>query len=219
MAEYRIMYDELKDFIAGCTENSNNKEELSKYNAEILVALTKNIENDNPTEMKDMISLWKNQIDIPSQLLLGTRYIRIKDSILAFINGACASGLMDAIIFANGVRGITVGIASGVVLSLIELFTSVSDLDDLDFCIYMQAVCHFKTHKEFSEKELWEWFPHNENLTCNMHNDKWDCEFFEKDKCTILKDDGINKALESLIYKGLLKRKRKDNQYIYIFPY
>lgn len=219
MAEYNMTYDELKGFVEDCIDNSENKPHLIEYKAAILAALTANVNNSNPMEMEDMLSLWKNQIGKPSELLLGTRYIRIKDSMMAFIGAACSSGLVDALISANPVAGITVGVVSGVVGSLIDLLTSVSNLDDLDFCIYMQAVCHFKTYKFFSKNDLLDWFPHGENLTCNMHNSKWDCEFFENGKCSILTNGGIDKALDSLMGKGLLNRERRDKQYFYKFPY
>lgn len=219
MAEYNMTYDELKGFVENCIANSESKPRLTEYKAVILAALTANANNNNPSEMKDMLSLWENQIGRPSELLLGTRYIHIKDSMLAFMGVACSSGLVDALISANPVAGITVGVVSGVVCSLIELLMSVSNLDDLDFCIYMQALCHFKARKFFSKDDLLSWFPHGGNLTCNMHNSKWDCEFFENDKCSILADGGIDKALDSLMGKGLLNRERQDKQYFYKFPY
>lgn len=218
MAEYNMTYDELKGFVENCIANSESKPRLTEYKAVILAALTANANNNNPSEMKDMLSLWENQTGRPSELLLGTHYIRIKDSMLAFIEAACSSGLVDALIGPNSVSGITVAVASGVAHSLVKLFASVSKLGDMDFCIYMQAVCHFKAHKPFSKDDLLDWFPHGGNLTCNMHNSKWDCDFFENDKCSILADGGLDKALVSLIEKNLLK-KCKNKQYFYEFPY
>lgn len=219
MVEYNMTYDELKNFIDECIDNSEYKENLSKHKAGILAAMTVNVNSDNPAEMKDELSLWENQIGMPSEMLLGTRYIRIKDCMIAFIEASCSSGLVDALISADPVTGITVGVVSGVVCSLIELFTSVSSLDDLDFCIYMQAVWHFRKHKPFTKSDLLDWFPHGTNLTCNMHNSKWDCEFFENDKCTMIASGGIEQALASLQEKGLLKRERHDKQDYYRFPY
>lgn len=219
MAEYNMTYDELKNFIDECIDNSEYKENLSKHKAKILAAMTANVNSDNPADMKDELSLWENQIGMPSEMLLGTRYIRIKDCMIAFIGASCSSGLIDALISADPVTGITVGVVSGVVCSLIELFTSVSNLDDLDFCIYMQAVWHFRKHKPFTKIDLLDWFPHGKNLTCNMHNSKWDCEFFENDKCTMIASGGIEQALASLQEKGLLKRERHDKQDYYRFPY
>ena len=219
MAEYNMTYEELKNYIDECVEKSESKDDLLRYKAEILAALTTNANNENSSKMKDMLSLWQNQIGTPSELLLGTRYIRIKDSMIAFIEGACSSGLVDVLISSNPVTSITVGVISGVMFSLIELFTSVSELNDLDFCIYMQAVCHFKRHKIFTKNDLLNWFPHGDNLTCNMHTSRWDCEFFENDKCSIIASDGIEQALESLIEKNLLIKERKEKQNCYKFPY
>ncbi len=219
MAEYNMTYDELKNFIDESIELSENKNDLAKYKAEILAALTANVNSENSSEMKDMLSLWQNQIGTPSEILLGTRYIRIKDCMVAFIGVAFSSGLMDVILSGNPVVGMTVGVASGVVYSLIELFTNISSLDELDFCIYMQAVCHFKAHKFFTKDNLLEWFPHDGNLTCNMHNSKWDCDFLENDNCSMIVDGGIERAIESLVGKGLLIREHREKQDFYKFPY
>lgn len=219
MAEYSMTYEELKNFIDECIDNSESRVNLSKHKAEILAAITTDVNDENSSDIKEVLSLWENQIGMPSELLLGTRYISIKDCVITFIEVACCSGLVDAIISAEPVEQITVGVLSGVVWPLIHLFTSVSSLNDLDFCIYMQAVSHFKEHKPFTEKDLLDWFPHGENLTCNIDNPKWDCEFIENDECTIIAEGGIEHALDSLMEKGLLKKERHDKQNFYKFSY
>lgn len=219
MAEYNMTYNDLKRFIDRCIEISENKMNLSKYKAEILAALTLNEISDNSMETSDAISLWENQLGTPSELLLGTRYIRIKDSMIAFVEAACCSGLIDALLSVDPVTGLTVSVIAGVMMSLRNLFTTVSDLDDQDFCVYMQAVTHFKTHKFFTKEELLEWFPHDMNLICNMHNSKWDCDFLESDRCSIIVKGGIEKALESLDKKSLLICEHKDKTDYYKFPW
>lgn len=219
MAEYHMTYSELKDFIDICIKGSENQNTLSEYKAEILAALTVNVNNDNSIEAKDILSLWENQIGTPSELLLGTRYICIKDSMITFIKGAFSSGLVDTLISDTPASAITVGVASGVVFSLIELFTKVNSLNDLDFCIFMQAVHHFKKHKYFTKDDLLDWFPHGGNLICNMHNSKWDCEFLENDKCSIIQDNGIEQALGSLIEKNLLTKEHLEKKDFYKFKF
>lgn len=87
-----MTYDELKGFIENCIDNCESETFLTEYKAVILVALTTNMNNNSSVEMEDMRFLWESQIGRPSELLLGTRYIRIKDSMLAFIETACCSG-------------------------------------------------------------------------------------------------------------------------------
>ena len=68
MAEYNMTYDELKNFIDECIDNSEYKENLSKHKAGILAAMTVNVNSDNPAEMKDELSLWENQIVMPNEI-------------------------------------------------------------------------------------------------------------------------------------------------------
>lgn len=218
MAEYNMTYDDLKNYIDECIDRVEYKTDLSEHKTEILAALTIN-ENKDHCAAQDMLSLWENQIGMPSELLLGTRYIRIKDSMIAFLNAAFSSGLADALISANPVEGLTVGVVSGVFCALIELFRTVSELSDFDFCIYMQAVCHYRTHKLFTKNDLYEWFPHGGSLICNMHNSTWDCEHIENDKCLMTADNRIDRALDSLEKKGLLKIESHAKQDFCKFPY
>ncbi len=72
-------------------------------------------------------------IGMPSELLLGIRYILIKDFMIAFIEVAFSSGLMDAVLSGDFVKGITAGVASGALCSLTKLFSSINSLDERDF--------------------------------------------------------------------------------------
>lgn len=215
-----MTYEELMQFVDECIEKSEHQDNLLKCKSKILASLTVNDNNNNSMEIKDdMLDLWENQIGTPSELLLGTRYIRIKDSMISFVELALCSGLLDALISANSISGITLSVGAGVLCSLLDLFTNVSKLDDLDFCIYMQAVCHFKEHKCFTKKDLLEWFPHGAEHICNMQTSKWDCEFIDHEQCRIISDNGIDEALDSLMRKNLLTVDRTDKQYRYKFPY
>lgn len=221
MAEYNMTYEEVSEFIEECIQKSENITELDKHRAEILAALTVS-EDDVQTSVKETIELWENQIGTPSELLLGTRYIRIKDSMIAFIQIAFTSGLVDAFI-ANPVdpiknMALTGAAISGVVFSLISLFTSASHLNDDDFCIYLQAVTHFRAHKEFTLDDLMGWFPQANDNVCNMHNSKWDCEYLDENGlCTIMSENKINDALKSLCEKKLLKKSKINGVYTYTF--
>lgn len=85
MAEYNMTYEEIKNFIDEQIREVDNEQNLKKYRAEILAAITANdAEGDEHKTINESIELWKNQIGTPSELLLGTRYIVIKDTLLVF---------------------------------------------------------------------------------------------------------------------------------------
>lgn len=222
MAEYNITYEEIKEFVEDCISKSPDSGHLQAYQSEILAAITARNEMDrvNSTAVLESIELWENQIRTPSSLLLGTRYIVIKDSVMIFVEAAFTSGLLDAIIAnpQDPIAGISVGVASGIVFALIEIFRSISKLEDFEFCVYMQAVTHFHSHKEFTINDLECWFPRESNLKCNMHNSKWDCEhLLANDICDMLEGDHLVEALESLCDKKILTQKRKNKEWVYSF--
>lgn len=222
MAEYNMTYEEVKELVDNCISESEDADILKLHRSEILAAITARDEDDrvNHASIKESVELWENQIGAPSELLLGTRYIVIKDNVIRFIEAALTTGLIDAIITnpQNPMSGITVGVASGIVFALIEIFKSVSELEDYDFCVYMQAVTHFRAHREFTQSDLEHWFPHEGDMTCNMHNSKWDCEYLmDDDTCNMMQRDDLKEAVDSLCRKNLLTAKRKEAEWIYKF--
>ncbi len=221
MAEYYISYKELEKLIDQYIEDSVDNAQLTEHKAEILAALTGDYEQNNWDSAKEMISLWENQIDKPSQLLLGSRYIRVQQIMLDFLKVSCTSGLIDALIIyisQGSFAGFTVSVGSGIAVALWELFTAVKKLDDWDFCVYMQATTHFREHSEFTMEELKSWLPSEEHPICNMHNDNWECDYLEEnDTCNIVRKDKIEQALKSLYDKGLLGLRKEDHKYFYKF--
>lgn len=223
MAEYYISYEELEKLIDQYIEDSVDNVQLTEHKAEILAALTGDYEQNNWDSAKEMISLWENQINEPSQLLLGSRYIRVQQSMLEFLKIFCTSGLVVSLIACipqHNFVGITFSVESGIaiVIALWELFAAVKKLDDWDFCIYMQAATHFREHSEFTMEELKSWLPNEENPVCNMHNNKWECDYLEEnDSCNIICEDKIKQALKSLYDKGLLGLRKENHKYFYKF--
>ena len=221
MAEYYISYEELEELIDQYINDSIDKGVLIEHKAEILAALTGDYGQNNWDYAKEMISLWENQIDKPSQLLLGSRYISVQKIMLDFLKRACTSGLIDALIIyisQGRLTGFTVSVGSSIVVALWELFTAVKKLDDWDFCVYMQAMTHFREHREFTMDELISWLPNEEHPICNMHNDNWKCDYLEEnDTCNIVRKDKIKQALKSLYDKGVLGLRKEDQKYFYKF--
>jgi hypothetical protein len=228
MAEYNMNYEEIRQFLDTTIKKLDKPETIKKYQAEILAAITARDEDDNVylTAINESVELWENQIGTPSELLLGTRYIVIKDSVLYFIEMAAASGLLAFILnnLSKPEKIMTVNdisTATNVAVGLIRLFQSVAELEDFDFCIYMQAVTHFKEHKPFTIDELKDWFPHGEKCDCNMHNSKWNCtHILDDDSCNMLQVDNLSIALDSLCNnKKILKRVCKERHFEYSFKW
>ena len=217
MAEYYLSYHDMYYFV----ENNINKNDdnVVGYKAEILTAFTGSFEGKNTCDISQMVALWDNQILQPSELLLGTRYIRVSEAAICFIEVALASGLLDGLIqFILGQPlKLEISIGSAIVLSVKNLLSSVCSLDDWDFCVYLQAVTHFRKHKKFSKNDLISWFPEF-STQCNMHTSKWECSHRdENDKCKINESKQIDDALSSLELKGIIKKNFEQNNYTFQF--
>jgi len=220
MSEFYINYSEIEKFVDECINSTEDNERLKKRKADILVALTGDLKNNND-EVKEMVSLWQNQQEKPSQLLLNNKYIRIDQVMMEFFKVACTSGLLDMFIeyFAHEeIPAFTFATSTSVVFGLWDLFSSVSELNDWDFCVYLQAVKHHKKHKAFTFEELKSWLPSGEDAVCNIDTDIWECDYMGENKtCKILVDEKLEEALESLQRKGLLYSKKEDKRYTYRF--
>ena len=201
MAEYYMTYNEISEELEKYLCQSKESSNICKYKAEVLAAITGNY--------------------MSSELLLRDRYICIQSMMLHFLEVACTSGLLDAIIdsvVTGTPTGFSISIGASVSVAIWELFNSVKKLDDWDFCVYMQAVTHFHKYKKFSESDLISWFP-DVAAECNMHNDKWDCDYLKTDDvtCTIFSGQHIKDALESLLAKNLLKKEKENGIFVYQF--
>lgn len=224
MAEYYIAYNELADILDGYIQKIDREDEKARlltHKAEILSAITFDFDNNNPDAINGMVTLWQNQLAMPSQLVLGTHYICVQSAMLNLLATMCSSGLLDAVItMAKGTSpGILVSVVSGVVLAVWQLINSVKKLDDSDFCIYMQALTHAHVHDEFTKESLIGWFPGTGSSTCNIeHRDQWNCNYYrDSGACDMVSGAHIDEALESLCNKCILVKRRDNGQYKYKF--
>ncbi len=222
MAEYYISYKELENLLDQYIAEVADSAQLVEHKAEILSALTGDYEQGNWDSAKEMISLWENQINTPSQLLLGSRYIRVQQVMLDFLKIACVSGLLDAVIMyisQGNFTGFTISVGSNIAVALWELFTNVKKLEDWDFCVYMQATAHFREYNEFTLEDLKSWFSDVGNPICNMHNNTWECDYLEEntDICKMIQEQAFEKALKSLYDKGLLMTRKENHKYVFKF--
>lgn len=229
MAEYHMTYEEIASIVDKAISETEEKDNLRLYQPAIMAAITGDYEQGNCKEVPEMVALWENMIAEPSQLLLGTRYIRIQGAMIELIKLALTSGFVDTVIssavVASGVSAASAAVvapgvsaASAVVFALYDIFGKASKLEDDDFCVYLQAVTHFREHTEFTEEELMSWFPHGEHPRCNMHNSTWRCDYLgDNDICTI-QEEKVQSALKSLKTKGILDQtKGNDGKYVFHF--
>lgn len=220
MAEYHMTYEEIYSVVSEAIFQSENPKMLQEYQPAIMAAITGNYEEDQKDEISEMIALWDNMIKEPSQLLLGTRYIRIQDVMVELIKLALTSGVVDAVITFVNSGTVAVGIApiAAVAIGLHDFWGRVSRLEDDDFCIYYQALTHYHKNIEFTEEELADWFPHGENKICNSHNSTWHCDYLQQDDSCGMDSDRLQKALKSLVCKGILKKSENgDGKYVFQF--
>lgn len=221
MAEYFISYKEIRDLIDEYIALSEDSESLSMHRTEILSAITGEFHQQNVEAVQEMIAMWDNQTLPRSELLLGTKYIRIQHCMIEFLKVALCSGLVDWLLQAasqGSAVGFTVSVGASITIALWELFSSVKKLGDWDFCVYMQAVTHFREHKNFTMDELRDWLPSSDRPSCNMHNDKWECDHLgDDDTCMLLDDERLESALRSLMDKGILTRETERDTYTFKF--
>ena len=221
MAEYYITYREIGDLIDGYIAASGGSELLINHRAEILTALTGEFNQQQVEEVQEMIALWDEQILPHNEAMWGSKYIRIHHCLLMFLEAALCSGMVDAMLlgFSQGsIAALTVSTAASIVITLGKLFASVKKLDDWDFCVYMQAVSHFREHEEFTLKELQDWLPASDRPQCNMHDDRWEFDHRNNDDaCMLLDKERLERALQSLMDKGILSRKTERDTYKFKF--
>ena len=227
MSEYNMSYEELKDFIDKLMHQSDSSSHLEKYQAAILAALTAkdDVTVNNEVAVKEAVELWENQLGTPSALLLGTRYIVIKDSLLQFLQIAVTSGALEAMLqfILNPENSQTVmSLSEGVnvVQGLISIFKNASKLENHDFCVYLQVIANSCRYKNFTLENMQEWFPHGDNNQCNMNPKKWTCDYLLEDgSCNMIKGNNIEAALASLVRKNVLQCQNKEPQKVYTFKW
>ena len=226
MAEYYMSYqdilDEVEKFIKEAPEE--NQENLNKYKAQIMAAITADYE-DQEIQMEDVTQLWQNQLTKKSEMRIGHKYICVQKIMLDFLQIFINSGLADALIISLTTRhplvmpSPSLSASTGVAIALWDLFQSVKNLDDWDFCIYFQALTHFREHKDFTLEELKEWIPSAEKKQCNMHTHEWTCTHYSKndDSCDLHENMSLNCALKSLLDKKILVMKNNETGPVYCF--
>lgn len=223
MAEYQISYEDLEKIVDKSIANTNgNQRELEKHRIDILVALTGIFSEEissNKKELEELTNLWTNRYEEKSQLLFGTKYIRIHDGMVDFLEAFITGGFFDSLLVAIAetprVATLTVGAVSSVVIAIVNIFVKAVELDDFDFCLCLRAMENYHIKKEFTDDDILEWFSNNRNNECSLHDDRWKCTHYEEnDKCSIL-DGKISEVVSSLMDKDILDYKHEGKTKYY----
>lgn len=216
MAEFYISYEDIVSLVNKWTDATPQFKLTQLYKSEILAAITCNLDVNEAT-VSNVVSWWKNTVSEPSQFVLRTKYISLKDIMLIFLEQAIASGAIETIIsiaIAEHQLVVPISTSSNIAIMIFKWLKSCNSLENDDFCVYLQARMHscvnFCTNNEFTVKDLIDWFPQNGD-TCNAHDSRWDCEYMKDDKCSA--HDHINCMLKSLKDKNILTYNEKTKKY------
>lgn len=224
MAEYYISYEELEELINDTISSLEENEILHDHKPEILAALTGDF-GQSPTNTKEMVALWENQISNPSTLLIKHRYILIESSMIEFLRLTITSGILEALITyvsAGTPLAMSLTLGGTIAFSIWDFFNSVKTLDNWDFCIYKQIIANSSVNDEFSIYDLQKWMPSKGCPDCNMAEDTWDCDFKDKENprlCTIMNEQRLNLSLKSLYDKGLIVPAKGKASQTYTFKF
>ncbi len=224
MAELQITLEDLENYIDNCLSSCHLKYDKKFYKISIMSALTMDDSSNAITQQehaKNAADLWYNKIETNSKLLCGKKYIKIKDTILAFIRATLISGFIDGIILSSiNPTNIAIPIVAATSNAALEIHKVIKDsycLEDNNFCVYFQAVAHHKKHKKFTVEDVKSWFPNDINCKCNITQEKWDCEFISAGKCEYLSKADILNTLEALCDKKILNKTVKKDKVFYQF--
>ena len=187
------MYDEsrLKDYLAKCSEYAVNK-------------------IDNELLIKLLLFGDQESSDDPSvyQGVVGTAFVPISDIGMDFINFILCNGPSDYILYCltNGnLVAPGVSLVSATTYFVYSTLKKVVKLNGYEYCIYKQAVTHFKRHEDFSLEDMRDWLP-PKNEVCNMHNSKLYCKYRDNDLCQIKnKEMDLYNEMEKMQKGGILK--------------
>lgn len=218
MSEYKLTFKNVTDIIEQAIQERieqapNSAFLLNQNKAELLTAITGEFDGERE-RINEAVELWQNQISQPNEWLLGSRYIRIKDIILSGFKWAITSGLVDMILLGGAVGGIAM--AGSLAITLHDIFKNSASLENIDFCIYMQAVYHSYKDKNFTIEEAFQWFPKGKPKSCNMKTQQWKCPFIQVDEICAIDKEKIEDSIDNLCKKNILK---KIDGYTYKFEW
>ncbi len=187
------IYDEskLKDYLMKCSEHSV-------------------IEIDNELLIKLLLYGEQEGSNSPSvyQGIVGTSFVPISDIGIDFIAFIICNGPADYILYCiDNKTLLSTGFAlsSAIAYFVYSELKKVVKLTGYEYCIYKQAVTHFKRHEDFSLEDMRDWLP-IKNEVCNMHNEKLYCKYRVNDLCQIKNNErDLYNEMEKMQKAGILR--------------
>ena len=217
MAVFEVTRNSLEKFVDLQIEKNP---ELDEFREDLLDMLTCNTLDLSDAIREDMESdsSWPYENKEPSQLYIrDSRYhIRIKDLVIDFFENVFTGVLLDAMLYMFHVDGIgkvsSVKITRDFILFVKRVVKEyVVKLDNIQFCIYLQAITHFKEHQVFSINNLMNWLPETSDDLCNMYSNRWYCSYRNGEKCNFDKSC-LENILQKMESRNIIKY-CEDNMY------
>lgn len=199
MKVFTYWEDELKQYILECAKNCPESVDVS-------------------TLVRLIVDGSTNDIDTPSRYhgVIGTKFVSISDIGMDFLAFIMCNGSADYIVYCASNQSFvapSAGLAMGLAYFIYSELKKVVQLRGDEYCIYKQAVTHFRRHEEFSLLDMIEWLP-DQNRNCNMHNDKLYCRYRDDDFCILrCQKEKVLDTMQMMVDKGILKSGKNKNTF------
>lgn len=148
--------------------------------------------------------------------VIGTKFISISDIGMDFLAFIMCNGPADYIAYCASNQNLvapSAGLVMGLAYFIYLELKKVVQLRGDEYCIYKQAVTHFRRHEDFSLLDVAEWLP-EQNRICNMHNNKLYCRYRNNDFCKLRNQkEKILDIMQIMVDKGILKSGKNENTF------
>lgn len=200
MKVFTFRENELKQYILECAKNCEQD-----VNVPMLVQL--------------IVDGLTDDMDTPSRYhgVIGTKFISISDIGMDFLAFIMCNGPADYVAYCVSNQSFvapSAGLAMGLAYFIYSELKKAVQLRGDEYCIYKQAVIHFRRHGDFSLLDMIEWLP-EQNRICNMHNNKLYCRYRDNDFCRLRNQkEKILDIMQIMVDKGILKPGKNENTFI-----
>lgn len=199
MKVFTYQEDELKQYIYNCSKSCPVEVDVSEL-VQLIIDDSKK-ESESPNRYHG---------------ILGTKFVSISDVGIDFLAFIMCNGPVDYVVYCVSNQNLvlpSVGLAVQIAYFIYLELKKVVQLRGDEYCIYKQAVTHFKRHEAFSLEEMIEWLPQL-NKACNMHNDKLYCRYRDNDLCTVKwQKERVLDIMQAMVDKEILKLGQNKNTF------
>lgn len=140
--------------------------------------------------------------------LVGTKFVELSDIAVDFIQFIVCDGALTYMLDClnnNSIVAPGVPMSVAAAIFIYRLLKKAIQLNGYEYCLYKQAVTHFRRFEDFSLDDMVGWLPEY-NSRCNMHCNELYCRYRKNDKCIIKEDkETILDKLDNMCERHLLK--------------